>query len=544
MAGENRLRIPPVALAIILFAAALPVAALNVRERLQQAEAKINAEQFAAAEAILLEARKIEPQNAEVLYRIAYVRYRLRKLAAARAGFAQVVKSAPPAYYSRYFLGRISLIENKPREAITWLEPIIADKQAVFDTASQLATAYARAGMREKAAGTLQLAISDAPWDASLYYRLGRLHAEAGRKELAAEAYDNSKRLTNATREDVETLMRVSQLLAGGKADAAVAAGSQIRNRQDADPNALVALGVIYGNADRPGEALDVFQRAASRDLQFFQAHYNHGLALLKLNRPSEALEPLARAVRLLPQSMEANRAYGLAAVMNQRYSEAIEPLERVWQSDATNARTGALLATAYLRTGAAKKAAALLSEAPLRGAGEPAPLLLRVEAMNAAEDPEGALVAAREAVERFPGLPQTHMAAAQQLARLGRYQEAQPAFAEVLKISPGNPAAELGLADTLSRSGDHAAALDHYRNAVTNQSTALAARSGLARTLIALRRFDDARQTLEESVAAYPSDAGLRIELSRVYARLGKPELAAEQASIVEKLRAEGKRP
>jgi Tfp pilus assembly protein PilF len=82
---------------------------------------------------------------------------------------------------------------------------------------------------------------------------------------------------------------------------------------------------------------------------------------------------------------------------------------------------------------------------------------------------------------------------------------------------------------------------LEHYRSAIKSQSTAVAARSGLARSLIALRQFEEAQQLLESSVAAYPSEVTLHIELARVYARLGKPELAAEQSRIVEKLRAEG---
>jgi tetratricopeptide (TPR) repeat protein len=264
-------------------------------------------------------------------------------------------------------------------------------------------------------------------------------------------------------------------------------------------------------------------------------------LALLKLNRAADALAPLAKAVELLPQSAEANLTYGLAAVMNQRYADAIAPLERARAADPGNVRSGLLLATAYLRTGAAKKAAALLGADAYRNATDPAPFLLRVEALNAAENQTGALAAALEAQKKFPQIAQTHMAVAGQLARLGRYQEAQPAFAAALRLAPGYPEAELGLADTLARSGDHAAAIEHYRAA---QTLGVPARSGFARSLIALRRFDEARAVLEESIAAFPSEAALHVELSRVYARLGKPDLAAEQTRIVEKLRGEGPRP
>ena len=538
------LRFVVMALVLTLELARSSPVASKTRELLGQAEAKIQAEQFADAETILNAARKLDPENAEAIYRLGYVRYRQRKLLQARADFIQVLKIAPPAYYSRYFLGRISLLENKPREAVTWLEPVAAANQSVFDSASQLASAYVAAGMRDKAVDALKSAISGAPWDASLYYRLGRLYAESGSRELASEALENSRRLRNASREDVETLMAVAQAVAAGNADAAKQTASRIVERTDADPNALVALGVIYGTASHSYSALDAFDRAAARDPQFFQAQYNRGLALLKLNKPAEALEPLARAVQLLPQSVEACRAYGLAAVMNQRYAEAVVPLERAFTASPADTRLGALLATAYLRTGSARKAVDVLSREGFRKAGDPATILLRVEALNAAEDPASALDAAREAQKLFPERPETSMALAAQLTRLGRYQEAQPAFAATLKLAPGYPEAELGLADTLARSGDHDAAVGHYRAAIGSPRTAIAARAGLGRSLIALRRFADARSLLEESVAAYPSESSLRVELSRTYARLGEQALAAEQTKIIEQLRNEGSRP
>lgn len=516
-------------------------AGVTARELLQQAEVKIRADQFAAAETILLQARKLDPADVEVLYRLGYAQYRQRKLAAARTAFAEVVTRAPPAWYSRYFLGRICLLENKPREAVTWLEPIVAANQAVFDAPAQIASAYAGAGLNAKAIPAMRMAIAMAPWDASLYYKLGRMYQRAGNKELSAEAFENSRRLGNASGEDVRTLMEVGQGLAAGNARDAKEAGARILNRQDADPNALVALGVLYGGANLPAEALAAFDRAAGRDAAFFQAQYNRGLALLKLNRPAEALDPLARAVALLPQSVDANRTYGLAAVMNQRYEEAIPPLERAWAADKDNLRTGALLATAYLRTGSAKKAAALVGTGLFAQADDPATLLLRVEVLNAAEEQPKALDAARLAAKKFPQLAQTRLALGGQLALMGRYEEARTEFAETLRLAPGYPEAELGLADTLSKSGDHQGAIEHYRAASGSERTSMAARLGLARSLTAARRLAEAQTVLEEGVAAYPSDAALRVELARVYARQGKAGLAAEQTRMVEKLRAEG---
>jgi tetratricopeptide (TPR) repeat protein len=135
-------------------------------------------------------------------------------------------------------------------------------------------------------------------------------------------------------------------------------------------------------------------------------------------------------------------------------------------------------------------------------------------------------------------------MALAQQLARAGRYEQAQPVFTRVLELEPGQPEAALGLADTLQRGGDHAAAVEAYRPALQYRSTTLAARLGSARSLVALRRLDDARKMLEEGLPDHAAASALRLELSRVYARLGLTEMAEREAQAVQQLRERGDRP
>jgi tetratricopeptide (TPR) repeat protein len=506
-------------------------------EVVRQAESLIDKGEFAAAQGLLEKALNVTPADIEARHLLGYVLYRQRKLEVARQHFLAVVKAAPSPHASRYFLGRIALASNRPREAITWLEPVAASGQIVLDTSSQLASALAQCGEPARAIPHLKAAIQQAPWDAPLYFRLGQAYKQTGQSALADDAFATSNRLRSAVREDVEALMATSQALAQGRSSDAAAAARRL-TRPDADPNALVALGVLYGGAGRQSEALAVFEQAAARDGKFFQAQFNLGLALLKTGRAAQAVEPLDRAVALLPQSGEAWVTLGLAHVMNQRYDDAIPPLERAAKMDPTQPQLAPLLGTAYLRSGQPAKAVALLRGASATTAVV-APLLLLVEALSATGEAAAALEAAQEARRRFPTSAAAQMAAAQQLVREGRYQLARPVFEEALRLDPGLPEAELGLADTLQRAGSHEAAIRHYRAALAGRATELAARAGLARSLVAERRIDDARQILEEGVLAHPDDVPLRLELSRVYARLGKPDLAAEQTRRIEQLRA-----
>lgn len=497
---------------------------------IRQAEAKVQAEQFAEAEPLLQLALKHEPSNTDALFRLAYVEYRQRKLAPSRLHFTAVTKLAPPALNSRYFLGRIALLENKPKEAVAWLEPVARSGESIYDADSQLAAAYAATGDAAKAQTHLKAAIAQAPWDSALHYRLGQLYKKNGENELAKESLDTAARLQTASREDVEALMQVSTLLGEGKTAAALEAGAQVQGRPNPNPDSLVALGVLYGNARLPADALRAFERATTLDKQSFQAQFNHGLALLKSGQPLDALAPLTAALELLPQSPEAAMTLGLAAVMAQRYEGAIAPLEMARQRDAANPKLAALLGMAHLRANEPKKAIPLL-----RQATDPNAALLLVEALNATEATAEALDAARDAQKRFPKSPQAHMAAAQQLVRLGRYQEARIAFEQTLALAPGQPEAELGLADALQKTGQHQAAVAHYRAAPSSLPVTL----GLARSLTALRQLEEARKVLEAELGRTTRDAALHQELARVYARLGLADQAAEQARLADQLRA-----
>lgn len=507
-------------------------------DALRRAEPLISRENFPEAEQILKSAAQNDPANVELLYRLGYVRYRQRKLPAARAAFTAAVKASPSAWYSMYFLGQISLLENKAAEAVRWLQPVVEQSEPVFDSASRLAAAYAQTGEIAKAEVALRSAIGQTPWDGSLYFRLGQMQRKRGLTALAQESFSRSSRLRQASREDVEVLMAVAQKLRDGQYALAFEAGHAILRRPDADPGTLVALGGLFGSSSQHREALESFEVAAGRDPRFFAAQLNRGLALLRTSRPAEAAVALDVARSLLPQSAEACLGLGLSYVMQGRHADAVEPLEQAWRLDPGVEKAGALLATVYLRTNSASKAVALLQAESMRKSADAAPSLLLVDALTAAQDLKGALQAARAARTRFPNVPQIQLAEAQVLVRLGQYGEAQHLFRQAVALKPDWPEAHVGLGDCLQKGGEHDRAITEYRTAVSAPATSLAARLGLARSLMALRQFEEAQSTLEATLRDHPSEVAVRVELSRVYARLGRADLAAAQARAADELR------
>ncbi len=479
-------------------------------------------------------------QTPEQVYNNAYRLFEARDLNGARREFSRLVQAGPLALKARYFLGRIALLESKPAEAVQWLEPVAGSDPPVFDVDAQLVKAYLDTGQLEKARTLIERAITRTPWDGALHYRLGRIYQQMGESDKASQEFAASVRLKTEDREWVQLLLECSRHIAGGEQAEAIRVRDVLLANQSLDPDVLVAAGLAFAAAGMHQQSLEPFETAAKRDPAFFQAQYNTGLALLKLARAGDAVPPLKAALRLNPDSVDANSALSVAYVMGERYTDALPALERWHELQPANPRAFIMLALAHLRTGSPGKAALLLEKLLSTPQKDPKPYFLLIEALNATEQQKRALDVADEAARRFPALPQAHLAKAQQLARVGRYAEAGPEFARTLEGAPSQMDAILGLGEVQQKAGEYLASLQTYQRALTLDATNPTAALGAARDLVQLQRAAEARQLLEASIGAHPENSQLHFELSRVYARLGERDLAAQQTRLFNQLRAQ----
>ena len=505
---------------------------------LPQAQALIDKQQWGEALKLLDAAQKQDSGNAEVSYLRGYVLYRLGELQRARLQLEVVTRAAPPALRARYFLGRIALQQAHPEEAVRWLKPLAEVTPPVEDSPAQLGKAYLETHQLPEAQQWTEKAVTLTPWDAALRYRLARIYQEAGQREKAARQFEASAQLHGADSAAVQQLLQCSKDIAGGNIEKAKAIKSSLLQQPGTDPDVLVSLGSIFATAGKPEEALELFEEAAKRDSSLFQARFDWGLALLKLGRAEEAISPLRDCLRIAPGSADGNAVLGLAYVMNKRFEEAIPPLASVHAARPEDLRTDGLLSLAYLRTGAPQKAIPLIKASLERQKNDPKLYFLLIECLNSAEDQTGALAVAEEAVQRFPALAKAHLAEGQQLARLGRYAEAGPAFAKAVELAPGEKEALLGLAEAQNKSGSYSDSLATYRQVLAMDATDLTAQLGAAKNLIATGKMAEAKDELEKASAAHFDNPQIHFELSRVYARLGDRDGAAEQTRIVERLR------
>jgi tetratricopeptide (TPR) repeat protein len=504
---------------------------------LTRARRLIEEEKLPEALAVLDEAKAANGTDPSLLYLRGYVLYRMNKLSEAKQDLKSSATATPTALRSHYILARIAESEGQRTEAIRWLRPCAEAEPPVDDALPRISKLYWEVGQIENSQVWTERALRKTPWDGSLHYRLARIYQIKGQAEQARVEFAASSRLKSADSTGVRKLMECSEALSAKDLKTALRVREEFIGQSELDPDLLVALGTTFATAGSPEQAIDLYTAAVARDPQLFQAHFNLGLAMLNLNRPDAAIEPLQRSLELAPESKQANAALGLSYVMQNRYSDAVAPLEAAREADRHDTKTAGLLSVAYYRSGAAAKAIPILRDVLQNSKQDPKFYFLLIDCLNADAQEEEALAVSTEAAARFPQLAKAWLSKGQQLARLGKYHEAGVQFAKAAELEPGDIDALLGMAEAQQKDGDYQGSFETYQRALARDGDVTAA-LGAARSLMFLGKPAEARTVLEQFAGANANNSQLHFELSRIYARLGEKDLAAQQAQLGQQLR------
>jgi Flp pilus assembly protein TadD len=113
------------------------------------------------------------------------------------------------------------------------------------------------------------------------------------------------------------TLVAALSLHQAGHATAAAAAYSQILVHEPNNTDALYLLGILARQAQRPGEAIELIQRAIALKGGVAQFHNHLGEAFLDIGDAERGRSAFLRALQLRPRYVEAmlNLAAALIAV-------------------------------------------------------------------------------------------------------------------------------------------------------------------------------------------------------------------------------------
>ena len=267
--GKNDLAIPPLEESARLDPERKDVQAVLVSIWRGQAHEAAAQNELEKALALLIDARKLNPSDADVQYEFGMVALRMSLFPDAIAAFDQALKLHPDHAPALYGLGRAEMSASR------------------FDDAQQAFEHY------------VQLR----PSDASGHYARGFALQAVQRMSDARSEYERSIALQPLQTESYFQLGLIE--LEAGNADAAAEKFEQVVKRAPQHAGALTGFGrVKFQEKDYAGAAA-LFERAIASSPTLREAHYYLGLTDSHLGRKEESEKELQTASRLEHEEVE-----------------------------------------------------------------------------------------------------------------------------------------------------------------------------------------------------------------------------------------------
>ena len=308
---------------------------------------------------------------------------------------------------------------------------------------------------------------------------------------------------------------------------------TSVQLRPDYQP-ALMWLGDVYIDLDRPGEAEPLFLRVLSKNSQSAAALFGLGRAALARRDYSQAVERLQQALSLDDRSAGIRYSLAMAyrGIGNTEKAEAelrqSGPRGPMGLDDPLMQEIDGLLRTsqAYRASGVwlfnrGDRAASLdfFHKASEIAPDDPG---LRHElgvGLFLAGDVRGAVQQFQEALRLSPTFAKAHYSLGVAMAKSGLPQPAIEHLSAAIKCDPSYIDARLGLGDFLRQLGRDGESLAQYELVLRLDPRVVEARMGYAMALVALKRTKDARTWLAQAMKAYPDHPEFAAALERLNA-------------------------
>ena len=303
---------------------------------------------------------------------------------------------------------------------------------------TQLADAYAAAGLGGEAVEAMEYAIQVHPEHPAILDRLGSLYAEQGQWQSALEAH---RRAIELGLPGLGVRLREATALAElGRLSEAAAVAAEVRAQSPDDIDALRVWGVIASRQGNFEDALPALLSVERLDRDNPEIHYNLGWLYLQTGRRQEAAASLRRAVQLEPRHAKALHDLGILHAQAGSWDQASQALHQALDASPDFPEAHYSLGLVFAQRGEFKQA-----EASLRAALE-----LREDYAEALTDLGGVYIQTRRFREALPlltrarqanpGLGQAHLNATKAYLGLGDRASALASLEAWLEIRPNDP--------------------------------------------------------------------------------------------------------
>lgn len=336
-----------------------------------------------------------------------------------------------------------------------------------------------------------------------------------------AQALDLLRELAPKARGNARVLQVLGQgLIQAGDLDGAGEALRLSAALNPADPLAWADLADLHLRRDRPAEALDILDRAASLTPECARLLHVKGLALARLGREEEAEAALSRAVAVNPDRPFVRADLGDLVRRRGRAPEACALLAETARLFPDNAHVRHMLGLALQDVKDHARAAEALAASVALDPDKPfARYDLGVSLVALSRDPE-ALEHLQAAVALDGNFPWSRFNLGMVLQRLGRSAEALEHLSAAVALDPGFPWFSWRLANALAQLGRSGPALATYDRAIGQKADVARFHLDRAFLLSALGRQAEAAVGRSQALALDPAlaDVPASVPLPRTF--------------------------
>jgi putative PEP-CTERM system TPR-repeat lipoprotein len=493
--------------------------------RLMRARALFQAGELAQARTLLeaLLAANAKDRAAQLL--LGVVAHAEGNFGQADMYLSSLLTADPDNTFARQLLADARLQQEKPRQALDALLPLLGDASADRD-------ALAIAGRASFAAGDVESGLRFFEQRVAQNTDDARARLDLAAAYLAADRTDAAERVLAAASGDPELLAQREQLLIvarfrGGDQATALEMARRAAADRPREFSAQLLAGELAATAGKIDDARHYVDAALAIDERNPAAHLLAGRLAYGQDRADDAASSFERAMALPGGMTSGALALAALSLTQGNAAEAVKVLEIAAERDPKDSRALVLLAQYYLGRREVASALAAARRAYERASSNVGVLVIYATALVSSGDPAQGAERLREAVDLRPKSAGLRASLAQAYAAAGRMDDAWRAANEALGIDAGDAqalAVTVALATEkgeLRRAGELLASL---RRARADHPAILLLDADLK---FAAQRYAEAAAAYAEAGKRRPS-AGFVLRESRARRLAGDPRFLA----------------
>lgn len=419
--------------------------------------------------------------------------------------YLQILQSDPGHAAANHQMGRLAIQMEQPAAALGYLSTALDAAPSHGPYWLDYIEALFLVGQIEDAQQVLALARQQGLAGAEVEALSARVHApDAAPQQTAGTNAPHATPSAPASRpehrgvrkgaapdrQEIDTLIG---LFTKGRLEEAAAAAQKLTTRYPHHEFGWKALGAVYKQMGRPGDALAPMEKAASLSPRDAEAHYNLGITLQELGKLEAAESSYARALRIDPNFASAHGNRGAVLHALGRLAEAKHSLERALKLKPDYAE-------AYSNLGIVLHAMGWLEEAQ---------------------------ACYRNALRLKPDYATTHNNLGITLQGLGKLEEAEACYRHALALAPDYADAHYNLGNCLKASARPDEAATAYRQALQLRPQHADAHFNLGNLLQDSGHLEEADACYRETLKIRPDYAEALVNRGIVLSKLSRPQEA-----------------